>query len=158
MKKSRTLPSRFYQASLPPVVLYCGTVPLCFAVQITVSPHSTHTIKEKEKERTKIWKPRPSISFFFFLVPISIVGRVIFCWPYVWPFISTENFFFDLVKKINFFIFLFCRWAGSGAGVSSAPCITATVKCAAKTIFTCSYSRPLYFKGETLSFSFSDWK
>ena len=111
MKKSRTLPSRFYQASLPPVVLYCGTVPLCFAVQITVSPHSTHTIKEKEKERTKIWKPRPSISFFFFLVPISIVGRVIFCWPYVWPFISTENFFFDLVKKIILY-FLILQMSG----------------------------------------------
>ena len=74
MKKSRTLPSRFYQASLPPVVLYCGTVPLCFAVQITVSPHSTHTIKEKEKERTKIWKPRPSISFFFFFGPYLYCG------------------------------------------------------------------------------------
>ena len=157
MKKSRTLPSRFYQASLPPVVLYCGTVPLCFAVQITVSPHSTHTIKEKEKE-TKIWKPHPSISFFFLFGPYLYCGSSDLLLTLRLTFYIDGKFFFDLVKKINFFIFLFCRWAGSGAGVSSAPCITATVKCAAKTIFTCSYSRPLYFKGETLSFSFSDWK
>lgn len=78
-------------------------------------------------------------------------------WPHLTSFIPLCNQHIDLAASFrNVLIWIFCwccclfrfdRWAGSGAGVSSAPCITATVKCAAKTIFTCSYSHPLSFKG-----------
>ena len=159
MKKSRTLPSRFYQASLPPVVLYCGTVPLCFAVQITVSPHSTHTIKEKEKE-TKIWKPHPSISFFFLFGPYLYCGssdllltlRLTF-------YIDGKNFFFDLVKKI---IFLFSYFADEREAEPefqvrrASPRPSSVQRKRFSPALTAAHS--ISKVRQTLSFSFSDWK
>lgn len=126
---------------------------------------SKHVVKNEAKEPrpSSIWSFSLSLSpplqseeelrkwphFFFFFG--------LHHWPHLTSFIPLCNQHIDLAASFrNVLIWIFCwccclfrfdRWAGSGAGVSSAPCITATVKCAAKTIFTCSYSHPLSFKG-----------